>query len=372
MISIGSRRIGPGAPSFLVAALGSNHDRDLDVARRLIDASAEAGWDAVKLQLFRAEWLYPASCGVVETPAGNVDFFEVLRKAELPPEWLDALRTHARDRGLAFLVSPFDEDAVATLARSGVDALKIASPELNHLPLLAAAARTGLPLVVSTGLATLGDIEEALRTIRAAQPSAAVALLQCVTAYPVPLEESNLAVIATLAQAFGVPVGISDHTLDPEIAPAIAVAAGASLIEKHVTLGRDRKGPDHAFAIEPPEMKRAARRIRALDALPAAERIAHVEKAFGVPAVRAALGHGRKEIMPSEAPLYPCDKRSIHALRDLAPGDVLSPENIRILRSERNLTPGLHPRFFADIVGATVKQRVAAGEGVLWKHLLQR
>jgi sialic acid synthase SpsE len=361
-----------GGRAYLIAEVGSNHDRDPAVARALIDATAEAGWDAVKFQLFRAAWLYPSNCGVVDTPEGRVDFYEVLGRAELPPEWLPDLRAHAERAGVDFLCTPFDEAAVAQLDGIGVAAFKIASPELNHLPLLRAAARAGRPLLCSTGLCTLADVEEALSTIRAARPAAEVALFHCTTAYPTPPGEANLGAIDTLHRAFGVPVGLSDHTLDPELAPAVSVAVGGCLIEKHVTLGRTRPGPDHSFAIEPPEMRRLAGAVRALDALPVERRLDEARRRFGAAPVDAAVGHGRKEIMPCEAPLYPCDKRSIHAIADAPAGAPLSPANVRILRSERNLTPGLHPRHWEEILGARLTRPLRLGEGLTWSHLVTR
>jgi N,N'-diacetyllegionaminate synthase len=369
---LGEREVRAGAPTLLIAEIGSNHNRSLDLARTLIDTAAEAGWDAVKFQLFRAAWLYPSNCGRVATPQGEVDFFDVLHEAELPPEWLGAIRQHAHERGLPFLCTPFDEEAVTTLAALGVDAFKVASPELNHLPLLRAVARTGKPIICSTGLCTLADAQEALATIAAEQPAAGVALLQCTTAYPTPPEQANLGVIATLAAAFGVPTGLSDHTMDCELVPAAAVAVGACIIEKHVTMSRSLPGPDHAFALEPAEMKRMAAAVRDVDATAPAERRALVERRWGRERVAAVVGHGRKEIMPCEAELYPCDKRSIVALRAISPGEPLSIENVRILRSERNLPPGLHPRHWDEVLGARTTRAVAAGHGVNWIDLLAR
>lgn len=370
LIHLGPRAIGTGAPVLLIGEVGSNHNRDRELARHLIEVAAEAGMDAVKFQAFRAEWLYPPNCGEVMTPMGAVDFFAVLEQNQLPVEWLPDLRDYAHRCGLLFLCTPFDEDAVCTLAGLGVAALKIASPELTHLPLLRAATRTGLPLFCSTGVSTLADVEEALRAIRAVNACAQVALMQCVSGYPTPPEQANLAVIETMRRAFGVPVGYSDHTMDCEMVPAVAVAAGAVLIEKHFTLSRDLHGPDHPFALEPAELKTMVRRVREIEALPYAQRISAVQERYGEEAVRAVLGHGRKEIMPAEAEYYPCDRRSIHAIRDIVPGETLSPDNLRILRSERNLTPGLHPRYWEIVLGACAVRPLSVGDGLQWKHLL--
>ena len=359
-------------PAWLVAEIGSNHDGSLEKARALIDASAEAGWDAVKFQLFRADHLYPKECGVVELATGPVDFYAELARVELDAAWLPELRAHAESRGLHFLCTPFDEDAVDELVAAGVPALKIASPELNHLPLLRRAAASGLPLICSTGLSTLSDVEEALGAIRGVRPGASITVLQCVTAYPAPPEESNLAVLETLARAFGVPVGLSDHSTDPELVPAVAVACGASLIEKHVTLDRRDPGLDHAFAIEPEGMRRLREAVRRTESFAPEARLAQVERTYGRERVRATLGHGRKEVMPSEAPLYPCDKRSIHAIRAIRAGEPLAADAIRVVRSERNLRPGLHPRHWEDVLGARARVDIQPGDGIRWTHLIER
>ena len=370
-VEIGGRIVGDGAPVYLVAEVGSNHDGDLATARELVKRAAAAAVDAVKFQLFRAASVYPPNCGVVDTPIGPVDLFEVFTESELPLEWLEELRLLADDEGVAFLCTAFDEETMGEVAALGLPALKIASPELNHLPLLRSAARFRRPLVCSTGLCTLADVDEAVATIRQESSTAEIVLLQCVTAYPAPVEDSNLGVIDTLARAFGVPVGLSDHTTDPEETPAVAAAAGACLIEKHLTLDRTRSGPDHPFAIEPDELSALVRTVRALGDLEPDERLLLVRRRYGEAAVERRLGTGRKEIQPSERPLYPGDKRSIHAIRQITEGEPLGPENLRILRSERNLSPGLHPRCWDAVRGAIASRPIALGEGLAWSHLVR-
>ena len=370
-VAIGDHLVGDGAPVFVVAEVGSNHNGDLDVARELVRRAAASGADAVKFQLFRADSLYPPNCGVVDTPMGEIDLFETFLEFALPEEWLPELSALASHEGLVFLCTAFDDETLAAVAGLDPPALKIASPELNHLPLLRSAARLRRPLVCSTGLCTMLDIDEAVTTVRDEWPGAEIVLLQCVSAYPLPPEESNLAVIETLRRAFGIPVGVSDHTVDPERTPAIAVAAGACLIEKHITLDRSLRGPDHPFAIEPNELARLVSIVHRLDRLDQAERMAWVRREYGEPTVERALGNGRKEIQPSEQPLYPRDKRSIHALRDIAAGETLTPDNVRVLRSERNLLPGLHPRNWDVVCGAVATRQISAGDGIAWEHLLQ-
>jgi N-acetylneuraminate synthase len=366
------RPVGAGHPVYVIGEVGSNHNADLGLARGLVEAAAEAGADAVKFQLFRADWLYPANCGVVETPMGNVDFFGILERYALPPAWCAELAEYAGRLGIQFLCTAFDESLLERVAALNVPAVKIASPELNHLPLLRSAARLRRPLICSTGLSTLGQVEESLEAIRSVWPEPEVVLLQCVSGYPTPPDQSNLAVLKTLARAFGVPVGLSDHTIDYECVPMTMAAVGGCLIEKHFTLSRTLEGPDHSFALEPPELGQLVANIRAVESVEPGKRLEFVAERCGAGAVDAVLGHGRKEIMPAEAPLYPNDKRSIHVLRDLEAGTALSAANLRILRSERNLAPGLHPRHWETVLGARTTRAIAAGAGLQWEDLLQR
>jgi N,N'-diacetyllegionaminate synthase len=371
-VQIADKRVGSGNPALIVAEIGSNHNQDFSASKRLIETAAAAGADAVKFQLFRAEWMYPSNCGLVQTAGGQVDYFDIFQRLVLPREWVPDLKNTAEKLGLIFLCTPFDQEGLEYLASLNIAAFKIASPELNHLPLLRQAARFKKPLICSTGLCTLTDIEEALWTIQKEWGSPEVILLHCVSAYPLPGDQSNLQVIRRMKENFGVPVGFSDHTKDPHMVPAVAVACGASLIEKHFTLDRSLPGPDHLFSLEPGELSSMIRIIRELETIEPQSQLKWLSHRFGEEKILVALGHGRKEVMPAEQELYPNDKRSIHAIRDIPKGAALSLENIRILRSERNLTPGLHPRFWEIILGSKTTKEISLGEGISWEHLLLR
>ena len=362
--SDGGRRV------FVVAEIGSNHNHDLALAHGLIRAAAQAGADAVKFQLFRANGLYPPHAGRVQTPMGQADLRELFEAGELPYEWLPELRDAATHAGVSFVCAAFDEETLDRLAALEPAAIKVASPELNHIPLLRRAARLRRPLICSTGLCTLADIEEALDTIRGDWPEPELILLQCVSAYPLPPEQANLGAIRTLRDAFGFAVGLSDHTTEPQRVPAVAVALGARLIEKHFTLDRTLSGPDHSFALEPDDFARMVRTIRLAEELPSDEQLAWVRQRYD--GVAAVLGNGQKTIQPAERELYPNDKRSIHAVVRVPAAHRLSPENIRVLRSERNLDPGLHPRHWELVCGAQTVLPLEAGEGVQWRHLIRR
>jgi N-acetylneuraminate synthase len=363
-IKIGSREIGPGRPAYVIAEIGSNHDGDIQKARDMIDVAAAAGCDAVKFQIFRGEYLCAPDPVPEATEESSAAFFADIDRHSMPWNWTGEVKAYSESKGLTFLCSAFDDAGVELLASHDVAAHKVASPELNHLPLLRKMAQTGKPLIVSTGLSKLGEIEEALETIDAANPQCRVILMHCVSAYPTPREEANLAVIETMRRCFGLPVGFSDHTMGALEVPVAAVKAGACAIEKHYTMSRSLAGPDHPFAIEPEELASMVRAIRLLES-----RGAEVGKGI---AWQALLGDGRKQLMPSEAPAYPHDKRSIHAIRDIRAGEPLSVENIRILRSPGPMPAGLHARYWELALGSMAYSEVRKGQTLQWEHLLPR
>ena len=363
-LTLTNRRIGDGEPTFIIAEAGSNHDGKLEQARRLIDAAADAGADAVKFQLFRAEYLYPPNVGMVETPAGAIDFFSFLQQASLPLDWLAPLKRHAEERGLVFLASAFDETSADALDRVDIVMHKIASPELTHLPLIRHMARTGKPLILSTGMARLGDIEDALDAARGAE----VILLHCVSAYPLPPAECNLNVIPTLRAAFQTPIGFSDHTMDESAAPCASVALGAQVIEKHFTLDRTLPGPDHPFALEPAALKEMVRKIREAEQWDEMERAEFLAR----PEIFPLLGSSIKQPAPSERELAECDRRMILVLKKIEAGEPITAEAIRILRAERNVPPGLLPKYWDVVIGSRAVRDISAGRGLVWEDLIAR
>ncbi|MFI5313892.1 MAG: N-acetylneuraminate synthase family protein, partial [Candidatus Dormibacteria bacterium] len=295
---IGDRPVGPGHPCYVIAEAGSNHNRDLPTALRLIEVAVEAGADAVKFQTYTAEGLYSRHTpdmsylkdkGLV---GDRESVWELIKRVEIPWEWHAELAQHAIDLGLAFLSTPFEEAAVDLLQEVGVPAFKIASYEVNHLPLIRYAAQTGKPLLISTGMASLGDIERALDTAAAAG-ARDLLLMHCAINYPPRFEDLNLRAIATLSSAFQIPVGWSDHTMG-HTADVVAVALGACAVEKHFTLSREQAGPDHPFALEPYELKAMVGAIREAE---------------------AALGSSVKRVTESEAEMFRLGRRSIVAAR---------------------------------------------------------
>ena len=334
-VAIHTKTVGRGQPVFIVAEAGSNHTGNLEIALKLVDAAADAQADAIKFQTFKAARLYPRGAGVSGYLGVATPIYDIIESMEMPVEWLPALQSRAHERGLAFISSPFHEEAVDVLLPY-VDAYKIASYELTHTPLLEAVARTGKPLLVSTGAATLDEVRAALAALaRCGQHSAIV--LQCTAAYPTPLEAANVRALVTLAEELDVLTGLSDHTRDPTAAPMAATALGAVAIEKHFTLSNRLPGPDHAFAVEPDELARLVQAVRRTEAV---------------------LGTGEKSVHAVEQELRHFARRSIFTTRAIRRGEAFSRDNVDVLR-HGELDAGLAPERMSEVLGSTASRDLA-------------
>jgi sialic acid synthase SpsE len=343
---IGDRPVGAGHPTYVIAEAGANHNRDREVALRLIDVAAEAGADAVKFQTYSGERIYSRKTPKFKYLEGISDKSpaELLEEISLPREWQADLASHAADRGIHFFSSPFDHEAVEELDALDVPVLKIASFEIVDLPLIQRAAETGRPLLISTGMATLGEIEEAIAAA-AKGGASAVGLMQCTSVYPAPAERANLRAMETMRTAFGVPVGLSDHTEGIAV-PTAAAALGAAFVEKHFTLDRTMEGPDHPFAVEPDELTAMVRGIRE---------------------AAAALGDGRKDGPgPEESEeMYRLARRSLIVTRDLPAGTVLEREMLTVKRPGF----GIPPKHLDLVVGRTLSVAVEADDILMWEMI---
>ena len=335
-VRIGDRWVGDGEPVYIVAEAGSNHNGSFEQALRLIDAAADARADAVKFQQFKAAKLYPKSAGASDYLNTPRPIYDIIHDMETPDDWVPELAGHCRRRGLAFLSSPFDEES-ADLIDPWVPACKVASYEMTHAPLLRHIARKGKPMIVSTGAAVLDEVLHSVEIIRA-ESNDQIVLLQCTAKYPTPLDAVNARALVSLREATGLPTGLSDHSRDPFVAPVVAVALGACLIEKHFTLSNRLPGPDHEFAVEPDELRTLVQRVRE------AER---------------ALGHGRKETLPEEEELRAFGRRSIFARRDIRAGERLSADSVAVLRCGK-LGFGLPPEALERVLGCTAAHAIAA------------
>jgi pseudaminic acid synthase len=344
---VNGRVIGPGHPTYIVAELSANHNQSFEQSVALIRAAKEAGADAVKLQTYTPDTItINSDSPLFRHPADSLwkgkTLYELYQEAYMPWEWQPKLKEIADEIGIDLFSTAFDPTAVDFLEQMGVPVHKVASFEIVDIPLIEKMARTGKPLIISTGMATLGEIEEAVQAARRAGATQ-IALLKCTSAYPAPPEEMNLRTIPHLAEAFGVPVGLSDHTLGIAV-PVAAVALGACIVEKHFTLSRDIGGPDSAFSLEPHEFKAMVEAIRT------------VEKALG----KVHYGVSEREM---QSRIF---RRSLFVVKDMKAGEMFTEENVRSIRPGY----GLPPKFLKYIIGRRATQNIKMGTPLTWDLVL--
>ena len=362
-------------PPRVIAEIGTAHRGDLSRARELIRAAAEAGADIAKFQAVIADEIVHPRAGRIRLPGGTVSIYERFKSLEQPPEFYASLSEECTAAGVQFLCTPFGLESARMLSNLHVREWKVASPELNHLPLLRYLRKTGLPLLLSTGVSTLADIELSLGILDSSAPRE-ITLLHCVTSYPAPPEEYNLRLLPHLAAIFGVEVGVSDHSEEPELVPGLSVLMGARLLEKHITLSKDDGGLDDPIAQEPESFSRTVSTVRSVWQLlrAGASREAilrEFNESYGAEKVEATLGRGRKVLAATEAGSYGRTNRSILAGRDLRAGEVVRESDVALLRSEQNIAPGLHPRHLETVLGAELAVDLSEGSGLRWEHLLR-
>lgn len=341
---LGDRLVGSDQPPFIIAEMSGNHNQSLDRALELVDAAAQAGAHAVKLQTYTADTI---TLNVREGEftisdekslwKGN-NLHDLYSKAYTPWEWHAPIMERAKAHGMMCFSSPFDESAVDFLLQLDVPAFKIASFENNHLPLIRKVAATGKPMIISTGMASLADLEEAVATARAAGCKDLV-LLKCTSTYPASASNTNVSTIPHMRTLFGCQVGLSDHTMGVGVSVA-AVALGATVVEKHFTLRRADGGVDSAFSLEPEELKSLVVETR-----------------------RAWEALGKVTYGPTEAERKSLVfRRSLYIAKDMRAGEVLTSENLRVVRPGM----GLHPRYYEDLLGRKVRQDLKMGTAVSW------
>jgi len=333
-IEIADRTVGPGEPVFIIAEVGVNHNGEIGLAKVLIDMAAEAGADAVKFQTFNSEELVSK-----EASASQLN---LLKKLELSRADFLCLKEYCEDKGIIFLSTPFDEQSVHFLLELGVPAIKVGSGELTNLPLLETVAQAKLPIILSTGMSSLAEVEEAVHTLLQAGNNTLV-LMHCVSCYPADIEDANLRAIKTLAQTFGLPVGYSDHTLGIEASLA-AVALGACVIEKHFTLNKNLAGPDQHASLEPDELQALVKGIR------------RVEK---------ALGNGIKKPAPAELQVRQMARKSLVARTDIPKGTIIRRDMVALKRPGTGISPG----FLDLVVGRQAKTDIKADALIAWENI---
>lgn len=345
-VAIGGRLIGPSHPCLVIAEAGVNHNGDLDMARRMIDAAADAGADAVKFQTFKTELVMVRDTPKAEYQKANDGdegtMFDMVKRLELEMAAFDVLAEHCRQAGVMFMSTAFDPVSLDHIAALNPPALKWPSGEIDNLPLLRQGAAKGLPVILSSGMAGLAEIEAAMAALEAGGCHDIV-LLHCVSNYPAASADLNLRTIPALAAAFGVPVGFSDHSVGNSAALA-ARALGMCVLEKHFTLDRTLPGPDHLASIEPAELKTLIRDLRD---------------------VEAALGDGVKRMRASEANTRAVARRSLHSARALPEGAVLEATDLVPLRPGG----GISPMHVDLVVGRRLARPLAAGSMIDWRDI---
>ncbi len=346
---IGNSKIGGKQPVYIIAEMSANHNQDFQQAVRIVHAAKAAGANAIKIQTYTPDTI-TMNCDneYFQTGKGTIwegqILYDLYKEAYTPWEWQPQLKEIANSVGLDFFSSPFDHTAVDFLEKMDVPAYKIASPELIDLPLIQRVARTGKPMIISTGMATLAEIDEAVRTAGAAG-GREIVLLKCTSSYPALPEEMNLRTIPHLAQAFNLPVGLSDHTLGIAV-PVAAVALGACVVEKHFTISRSIPGPDSAFSLEPEEFQSMVDAIRV------------VEK---------AIGEVSYTVMENEV-VSRAFRRSLFAVKDIKRGEEYTKDNIRSIRPGK----GLAPKYIREILGKKAEEDIKKGTPLSWNLISAR
>ncbi|MGB9498866.1 MAG: pseudaminic acid synthase [Dissulfuribacterales bacterium] len=344
-IKINNWVIGNGYPTYIIAEMSANHNHDYNKAVKIIEAAKEVGADAIKLQTYTPDTMTIDCDNKYFRISGTIwegkKLYELYKEAYTPWEWHPKLKHVAEKLGLDFFSTPFDISAVDFLETLDVCAYKIASFEVVDIPLLRRIAQTGKPIIMSTGMASLAEIDEAVQAIKA-ECNDQIVLLKCTSAYPAPPEEANLKTIPHMAKAFGVPTGLSDHTLGSVVAVG-AVALGACIIEKHFTLSRNDCGPDSSFSMEPHEFKQMVDDVRT------------VEK---------AIGHVSYDLTESqkESCVF---RRSLFVIKDMKAGDEFTEENVKSIRPGF----GLHTRHSEDILGRRASYNLTRGTPLSWDNI---
>lgn len=344
-IRIGERWVGEEEPTYIIAEIGSNFDGSLAQAKHLVDLAKEVGADATKFQSFLPDKIIARRGFEAKTSFQSKwkkPVYEVYSEAVLPREWHQELAEYCHKKDIHFFSSPYDKEAVDLLSEIGVPALKIGSGDITNPALIEYIAKKNKPVLLGTGASSMGEIEQAVNTIRATG-NQDIVLLQCITNYPSPFEHANIRAMVTLKDAFQVLVGYSDHT-PGSVVPLGAVALGACVIEKHFTFDKTRKGPDHPSAMDVPEMKAMIRDIRLLE---------------------SALGSPIKQLTPAETETVIIQRRSLYASVNIPAGTTITMEMIEPLRPATGITPP----YLHLVTGRKAKVDIAEGESITWEKI---
>jgi len=365
--------------SLVIAEIGTSHQGSLEKAKALVDTAVNAGADAVKFQWVYAREILHPDTGFVKLPTGNIPLYKRFCELECPPSFYKEMCDYAHSKNVEFCCSPFGLQSLEELLAINPDSVKIASPELNHFPMLERlrdyrkaqkeGGKSPVPVILSSGVSKMEDIEAALEILGTEK----VSLLHCITSYPAPEEEYNVKVVKTFAEKWHIETGISDHSLDPILVPVLTVYAGGSVIEKHITLSRETDGLDDPVALDGEMFGVMVHCVKQAETV-----LEHYGEELGkkeilrqlcesAPEERLMkiLGDGVKKLAPSEEMNYGRTNRSLHFMRAMKAGEIISPEDIAVLRTEKVLTPGISPKYYKEIIGKKLKVDVENGSGVL-------
>ncbi|MCR5764131.1 MAG: N-acetylneuraminate synthase family protein [Treponema sp.] len=386
----------------IIAEIGTAHNGSLEKAYELIDAACQAGADMVKFQWVYADEILHPNTGFVTLPGGKIRLYDRFKSLEVPQEFFAKCLEYAHKNDMLFACSPFGLRSLKELVQIKPDAIKIASPEVNHIPLLKATASyyRNIPIILSSGVSKLGDIEKAINILENEKETSQkhipvfgnkklspLTLLHCITFYPAPETEYNVRCVDTLHRVFGIPAGISDHSLDSILIPVLSTAMGGTMIEKHITLSRKTDGLDDPVALEPEQFSMMVHAVHQTIAVigrftkddiasrreensAIEEIIRQMSNEYGKEKVMAALGTGIKRLAKSELANYGRTNRSLHFMNDMKKGQTITEQDISVLRTEKILTPGIAPDYFETVIGAALKHDVKAGDGVQWEQML--
>ena len=359
----------------IIAEIGTSHEGSFEKACQLVDAAAWAGADTIKFQWVYADEILHPKTGFVKLPTGEIPLYDRFKQLECPPSFYKDMVDYVHSKGCKFCCSPFGLRSLRELLEIKPDYVKIASPELNHFPMLKALASyrehvgaENVPVILSSGVSKLEDIKNAVDIVGTKN----VSLLHCITSYPAPEDEYNLKVISTLSNQFGIECGVSDHSLDPVLVPCLSVAVGGTVIEKHITLSRETMGLDDPVALEPEQFALMVYTVHQTEAtfrhygseLGMERTVEQFSDQFGKERVLSVLGDGIKRLAPAEEANYGRTNRSLHFMRDMKEGEIIGADDVAVLRTEKVLTPGLTPDWLDKVVGRKLLRDVTSGSGV--------
>lgn len=356
---------------FIIAEIGTSHEGSLDKAKLLVEKAKFVGADCVKFQWVYADEILHPNTGFVNLPTGKIPLYQRFKELEVNSEFFYKLREFSSELNIKFMCSPFGPKSLIELLQINPDFIKIASPELNYIQLLNLLNEKNyknIPVVLSSGVSKLSDIENALECFSNTDN---LTLLHCITSYPAPETEYNLNLIKNLSSILGIKTGVSDHSLSPYIVPLLSLYCGATMLEKHITLNNDDLGLDDPVALNIENFKKMTDSIKQAKLISKDDLFTELKKHFGE-IVDKTLGSGVKKLAKSEKDNYTRTNRSLRFMKDLSKGDIITSNDIGILRTEKILEVGVHPIFLDNFIGKKITKDIKSGDAVNWSCIIEK